>query len=90
MILCKHSGIKTFEIWNPRWHDRRVLLAAHKIVEHNRVVFTKTKSLEGDFYVSGKTVKKFKKESNGQIDCYSVPLSELEPLEIKAPCEHEF
>lgn len=89
MRLCKHQGAKSFDIWNPRWHDKRVLMAVHKVSDHNRVVFSKSKALKGEFYISGKIVKRYKKENNGKIECFSVPLDKFEPLEIKAHCEHE-
>lgn len=95
MTICKHIPVKVITIWEPRWHDRRVLVAVHKVGEHNKIVFTgnphkNTNSMgEDPYYLSGKTIKKFKKESNGTIKVYSVPLDELEPLEYKAHCEHE-
>lgn len=88
MKLPKYTQFHCFSIWEPRWRDRKVLLAKHKVGDHNKIVFsgnpaTKRNSM-GDkpYYVSGTTVKKFKKESNGSIDCYAVPVSELEPLEL--------
>lgn len=90
-MLCKHTPFKTFDIWTPRWHDRRVLLATHKVGEHNRILFSKAPSLgEAPYYLSGKTIRKFKKESNGTIDCFSVPLDELKPLELEERCQHEW
>lgn len=86
--LCKHSGVKCHEIFNPRWHDKRVMLAVHKTAEHNVIAFTKTKALDGLFYVSGKTARKYKKESNGTIDCYCIPLEELKNFVWEYPCRH--
>jgi hypothetical protein len=89
MITCSHTQMAFFQIFEPRWHDRKVLLAAHKVGTHNKIKFTRAKSLGvKPYYVSGAKVKKFKKESNGTIDCYSVPLSDLEPLEYKRGCHH--
>lgn len=90
MTACKHLPMQRFDIFQPRWHDRRVLLKASKVREHNKVVFTKAPTL-GDqpYYLSGKTIKKYKKESNGVIDVYSVPLDDLEDLTIEGRCEHE-
>ncbi len=82
MIIDKLTPLKDIVIWQPRWHDKRVLIACHKVGEHNRITFTKAPTYPDVYYLSGKTIKKYKKESNGTIDCYSVPLSELEPLEI--------
>ena len=45
------------------------------------MVFTQAPSLGTEpYYVSGKTIKKHRKEINGRIMCYAVPLDELEPL----------
>lgn len=84
MKLPKYTQFKCFDIWQPRFHDRTVLLADYKVGEHNKIIFTKAPSMGTEpYYVSGTTVKKCKKESNGKINCYVVPVSELEPLEIE-------
>jgi hypothetical protein len=67
------------------------LLADYKIADNNKVYFTEAPSMgEDPYYVSGRVVKKYKKESNGRINCYAVPLSELEPFMIETPCEHDY
>ena len=90
MKLCRHSGAKKHEIWHPLYSENRVLIACHKVGEHNIIEFTKAKSLPGLYYVSGKTARKYKKTSNGQIDCFSIPLSELQPYELMQHCPHEY
>ncbi len=83
MKLDRWSQLHYFEIWEPRYYDKTVLLAANKVGTHNKIVFTKATSMgEDPYYVSGKTVKRYKKESNGRLMCYVVPLDKLEPLEI--------
>jgi hypothetical protein len=89
MKLCKHSGIRYFDIHHPRYHDKRVLLACHKVGTHNIIRFSQAKSLEGLFYIEGRTVRKYKIENNGAIDVYAVLLSDLEPFELSEHCEHE-
>jgi hypothetical protein len=85
------TQFKCFEIWQPRYKDNTVLLACHKVGEHNKVTFTKAKHLGTDpYYVSGKVVKKYKKEDNGKIAVYSVPMDELEPLETFNSWEEAF
>lgn len=84
-ILPKFTPMSYFEILSPRWHDRKVLLKASKVSTHNKIVFTgKDGKSMGDlpYYVSGATVKKYPKESNGTIMCYAVDLDELEILEL--------
>lgn len=83
VMFPKYTQFSCFEIWMPRWHDKKVLLAAHKVGVHNKVTFTKAQSLGTEpYYVSGATVKKYKKEDNGKIMCYAVPIDELQPLEL--------
>jgi len=62
-------------IWNPRWHDRKVLIAKYKVKPGtNEIIFTKAKTLKGKYTLSGEEISKFPIETNGTIDCYVVPL----------------
>lgn len=89
MLLCKHIPLQLFTIWEPKYSTKRVLLKADKVRPHNKVVFTKAPSMGTEpYYISGKIVKKYKKEFNGQIFCHSVPLEELKPLTLEERCEH--
>lgn len=88
MLLDKYAQTHFFEIWEPRYSDKRVLLNCRKVGTHNKIVFTKAKSMGTDpYYLSGKTIKKYPKEYNGSIFCYAVPLEKLEPLEISENTE---
>jgi len=69
--------IRIVEIWEPRWHDKVVLIAKTKVSEHNIIRFTKTPSMPGLWYVSGEKVKASPLESNGKIPCYAVKLDDL-------------
>lgn len=70
------------EIWQPRYKDRKVLLACHKVAAHNKVVFTKAKHLEGqEYYIAGSVANTYPKETNGKIMCFAVPLEELRLIE---------
>lgn len=72
-----------FSIWEPRYSTDDVLLKASKVKTHNKVIFTKAKSLAGKvFYVSGKDVKRCPKSYNGSITCYSCPMSLLQELQL--------
>ena len=89
-MICRHIPLRLFEIKHPRYHDRKVLLKASRIGGHNKVVFSEAPSLGTDpYYISGKIAKKYKKESNGTIQCYSIPLDELKPFELTNKCIHE-
>lgn len=73
-----HVELTTIPIWEPRWHDSVALIATKKIRAHNRIIFTKAKSLAGkEFYISAEKIKKYPKESNGTIMCYVVPMDDL-------------
>lgn len=90
MITCRHTPMKAFEIFAPKYSTKQVLLKAIKVGEHNKITFTKAPSMGTDpYYISGKNVKKYPKDSNGSIMCYSVPLEELEPLEYQDGCIHQ-
>lgn len=66
------------EIWNPRWHDRVVLIAKYKVKSGmNEIKFTKAKSLDGVYLMTGEEIRSYPIETNGKIDCYAVPLDKL-------------
>jgi hypothetical protein len=73
------------EIWNPRWHDRKVLIAKYKVhYGINRITFTKAKQLKQKVYcMDGADIAKYPIETNGTIECYSIPLDELLKRETK-------
>lgn len=84
MKLDKYTQCSYFEIWSRRYHDNKVLLAAHKISDHNKIVFTKDKEMGTEpYYINGKKARQFRKENNGKIICVAVPIAELEPLFIE-------
>lgn len=93
MRLSKFTPLTTFDIWQPRWHDKTVLLSVGKVraakTKYLRIIFSKTPSMDGDWVIDTTQVKKHKKETNGTIQCYVVPLSELLPLEVVDREPHE-
>lgn len=90
MVTCKHQQMSHFDVWQPRYRDKTVLLAKRKVANHNKISFSRAPSLGTEpYYVSGTAIKRCKVESNGSIDCYVVSLDKLEPLEYTAGfCEH--
>jgi len=63
------------EIWQPRWHDRVVLIGKHKVKPgENKIVFTKAKNLPGSYFMEDTEIKKYPLDSNGKIPCFAVPL----------------
>lgn len=83
----------SFHIWHPRYNDNRVLLDAYRVdrakTDNLVVLFTRAKSLPGLWYVSRKKVRRYRKEFNGSIECYSVPLRALESLMITKEIRYE-
>lgn len=65
------------EIYAPRWHDRKVLIACHKASVNNKIIFTKAPTLPGVYSIKGDKIAKYPIESNGVIKCYAVPLEDL-------------
>ena len=64
------------KIWQPRWHDRKVLIAQYKVREGiNKIKFTKARTLADKVYSLDSTqIRQYPLESNGKIPCYAVPL----------------
>ena len=83
-----HIELTTIPVWEPRYHDNKVLVATKKVRAHNKIIFTyearknKKGPLSGkEFYISSERIKKYPKESNGVLQCYAVPLEDL--MEMK-------
>lgn len=70
------------EIWQPRWHDRKVLIAKYKVCNgKNEIIFTKAKNLIGiKFKIDGIEIGKCPIETNGTTDCYAVDFNKLERM----------
>lgn len=81
MKLKENTPAVIIDIHAPRWHDRKVMIAGYKVATHNIIRFTKAKSMQGLFYLSGETIRKYEKETNGKVECYCVPMDELELYE---------
>lgn len=81
MILPRDTPCNIIEIWQPRWKDRTVMIAKYKVGTHNLIRFTKTKSMPDDYYLSGGTIRRSPVTTNGKLECYAVPMNELEILE---------
>lgn len=95
--LCKHHGLKSIKIWNPRYHDKKVLIGVHHIKKSPEYIIRFTDRKEdgtlrypGDRIIQSKVIRKHKKVSNGTIDCYAVPMDKLDKVTYKEHCEHEY
>lgn len=70
------------EIWAPRWHDRKVLIAKYKVCNgKNEIIFTKGTLKGKKFWIMGNELTKFPLETNGTISCFAVPLDSLKASE---------
>lgn len=66
------------EIWQPRWHDRVVLVAKHKVGINNEIYFSKSPTLTGVYKMRGEKMEKYPVDTNGTCPCYAVPLEDFE------------
>lgn len=66
------------EIWEPRWRDRKVLIAKYKVYKGrmNRIKITGG-AAKGIYKMSGIAITSYPIESNGVLPCYAVPLDKL-------------
>lgn len=83
--LSKYVPKTLFDIKAPRYHDKRVLLKASKVdkgQDYLLVRFSEAPTMEGDWVITRRRAKQYPKESNGVIQCYSLPLNALDILEI--------
>lgn len=95
--LDKYTQFKVFNIHEPRWYDKKVLLAEAKLkrgkTPHNKVVI-EARGADGeryypDLYISKARALKFPKQSNGVIDCRVIPISEFKVLKISERSVHD-
>lgn len=80
MLLQFKKRHAVLDIKEPRYHDRTVLLACHKIMERNRVHIMQG-AYAGEYFISGVVASAYPIQSNGRINVYAVPLGQLERLE---------
>lgn len=68
----------TIEIFAPRFHDMKVLIAPYKVQPGiNRIIFTKTWR-DKVLLMDGAKIKSYPMESNGTIGCYCVPVADFQ------------
>ena len=84
--------MRVIEIWQPRWHDRVVLVDVKKVKEGtNYLRFTKAPSLgKGLWSFDGTTVRReCELDSNGKLECFAVPLYMLVEVKEKPAGEQQ-
>lgn len=104
MKLCKHAKYKVIDdIKDPKWMTDEVLISVNKVhedVEHYIIRFSNTKPIPrfssvsaqekyGWFYMSGKMIRRFHKQKNGNGMVYVVPMSRKETFEPIKDCKCE-
>ena len=66
------------KIWNPRWHDKKVLIAKYKVHPGvNQIKFIKGTLKDRTYYILQENIINSPVESNGKISCYSVDLDKV-------------
>lgn len=68
-------------VWEPRWHDRTVLIADYRLFEHNEVVISH-KDFPKPLYLSKERARQFpleqmKTKRGGRIAVRVIPIDEL-------------
>jgi len=86
MKLKRLTPAQKIEIWQPRYHDKMILIAKWKVGIHNIITFTKDKRLTGGFYLSASTIHKYpiekvKDRTGTEREFYAVPQDELQVFE---------
>lgn len=94
MILKNDTRCSEIEVWNPRWHDRKVLIANFKLGTHNAITFPRARTLEGTWYISGLKAGQYpteimKTKSGKDMTMRVIPLDDLEPLERESEVAEE-
>lgn len=73
-----HIKLNNIFIWAPRYSTGDALIGKHHVKEHNRIIFTKAKSLAGkEFYISKNKIKKYPTQDNNGKRMYVVPMKDL-------------
>lgn len=92
--FCKHiPHIVIDEIREPKYSTNEVLINVNKInpyMEHYLIKFSLCPSIKDWFYLSGKTIRKSKKQKNGAGTMYAVSLNEREEFTPIINCEHQY
>lgn len=86
MKLAKNTPTQHFQIKMPRWKERVVGLAAHRVGMDNSVEILATgkdgkRYYPGEYYISGEQVKQCERQTIRGLVLFLVPISSLEPLE---------
>lgn len=68
------------EVWSPRWHDRRVLVAKYKVRKGKNIIKITEGVAKGRYSMSEIAIRSYPLESNGVISVYSLPLDKMERI----------
>lgn len=92
MKLCKHQPHRVIDnIRAPRYHDNNILISTKVVIpniEHYIIRFSdeSPKDEYGWFYMSGKVIRRHKKQANGRGEVYVVPLTKREAFVPDKKC----
>lgn len=68
-------------VWQPRWHDRKVLVAQYKVKKGMNIIKITEGAAQGKYQMSEVAIRSYPLETNGAILCYALPLEKLERIE---------
>lgn len=86
MKLPKNASAQVIELWQPRYHDKVMLIAKWRIRSHNIIKVTKSNAYNGEYYVSGEVaakcpIEKVKDKTGTERLFYVIPIDLVEPYE---------
>lgn len=69
-------------VWEPRWHDKTVLVADYRLFDHNQIQIGH-KDFPEPFYLTAERARQFpledmKTKTGGTVAVRAIPLAELE------------
>lgn len=76
------EGINQIPIWQPRWHDRRVLVADSRLFDRNEIIILH-KDFRRSYFITGDQarqypIKQMPTKAGGRIAVREIPLDKLE------------
>lgn len=90
MKLCKHQKHKVIDhILEPKYSTDEILISVSAVpedVEHFIIKFKKCTKYPDWFYMSGKVIRRHKKQKNGRGEVYVVPMRRREAFEPIKNC----
>lgn len=69
--------MNTIPIWEPRYHDRKILIKCYKVVDGpNRIIFTRCN--QPSLLMDGERIRTYPVKPHGKKPVYEVPWGDFE------------